>query len=1430
MRIIAAICALSVAPLVVLGLAAAESTQPEKDGVTREIHVAAKAGDMETVKRILAADPSLCIRKDKAWETPLEIAAAAGHVDLTLYLLPEAARFSSEPAGEPRDISDLPATQEGQNVAGEAIAAAARANQRGVVDALQGVGFGVADALRRLVQRHDAEAVRHLLEWAGTEALSDPADLLNSPATLPVVQVLVEHLRVMLGTASTIPKVLRRAAGSGHTDVVEWLLATGAPVEAGARRSSALHSAAITGNDRVVRLLLDHGADLDARDEQGRTPLYIAIDYGKAKQVAGQLLKAGADPTIAAANLLTPLDAAAMLGDTELALLLARDARLSDSPDTQFLLAAAHAVAALRADDTATARDIISSDLRLLGFGECRGRTALHLAASAGRHVFAAWLIAAGADVEARDNSGATSLHLALNALGWSRSGREQPFTGSESELRRCRPFPKPPPPGPETEQAFLSTIELLLKNGADPNAATDKGSTALSAAVSAGSTDAIGLMLGNGARVDGQYGEQALLAAIATPRPGVLQMLVDHGVDISAVLTNSEASSVYAVWAAGAAVAEEWLNAGLSPEAGPEDIETGLQVAASSGDIELARVLLRHGADPNAWHQAGRIGGLSPPLHLATLSGNTDLVSLLLQHGADPRARDTRGRDALCYSAYADGETTRLILAALADGAADGEAALRELALNREFRDAVARGRRDVITTCLEQRPELVTALLPGERIYTPEAPAIQVAVEQDNPGVIELLASLGARPDTPLPVHGTPLLLAASTGQTGCVRALLAAGASVSAEGRSGKTSLHIAAGKGSAATVRQLLTAGADIEARDDDGRTALHDAASSGAVGPLCLLVDAGADVDARTNNGATPLHLLSPRGATLSAMIQFPTVEHVRAGMDRIIRGRAEVDALDRSGRTPLHEAAASHNRATIEALLAHGANVNARDMAGLTAVHRVAGRKGASSWRTTRALEPLLRDGANIDARDDEGRTPLFTMVQTAVAPVSELEALLVLGADARIPDSAGTTPLALAADRGVQGYVDVLIDHGAARSPTEAATMKAIAALKNDPTAHDGTYSSVQQVAPLRRRIERLPMIASHRDLEGRTALHTAVRLGRPDYVAQLLAAGTDPTSPDAVGWTPAHYAVARTLSPFALAEALTMLRDAGADLGALDGAGNSLLHVAADKGWPAAVSVVLHIGLDPNAVNSEQLTPLHLAARECHRTAAEALLSSGAHVDARDLTDRTPLHLAADRGQTPVAELLLAHGAQANVCDRNGVQPIHLAATSWYEPSQSIAVGIIQTLLDASADINATDDRGDTPLHYAARAEAVRSAVDLLRLGTDVNPRNHARQTPLHIAAERGCAAMVRRLIEAGASLHARDADGRTPLHCAAVADYPDAVKVIIRKARSDDLPRLLRARDKAGRTPLDCARQAGHSAAARALEAAGRLQAAR
>ncbi|MBU0513228.1 MAG: ankyrin repeat domain-containing protein, partial [Proteobacteria bacterium] len=112
---------------------------------------------------------------------------------------------------------------------------------------------------------------------------------------------------------------LHLAAWRGSPEAAKVLLNHGAGVEARVKRMHAytpLHLAALMGRPAVTRLLVARGADLAVKDDQGRTPLDVAVDAGRQK-LAALLTRLGGVATGTPKRIVRRLFAAAAAGDVE---------------------------------------------------------------------------------------------------------------------------------------------------------------------------------------------------------------------------------------------------------------------------------------------------------------------------------------------------------------------------------------------------------------------------------------------------------------------------------------------------------------------------------------------------------------------------------------------------------------------------------------------------------------------------------------------------------------------------------------------------------------------------------------------------------------------------------------------------------------------------------------------------------------------------------------------------------------------------------------------------------------------------------------------------------------------------------------------------------------------------------------------------------
>ena len=121
------------------------------------------------------------------------------------------------------------------------------------------------------------------------------------------------------------------------------------------------------------------------------------------------------------------------------------------------------------------------------------------------------------------------------------------------------------------------------------------------------------------------------------------------------------------------------------------------------------------------------------------------------------------------------------------------------------------------------------------------------------------------------------------------------------------------------------------------------------------------------------------------------------------------------------------------------------------------------------------------------------------------------------------------------------------------------------------------------------------------------------------------------------------------------------------------------------------------------------------------------------------------------------------LKAGAAVNARNEYGCTPLHYAAMDVLDAA------VIEVLLDAGAEVNARDKGDYTPLHGAAGGNWHPAIIEALLAvkGVEVNARDKCRgQTPLHVAAVNTLTpAVIEALLDAGADAAARDLAGNTP-----------------------------------------------------------------
>lgn len=221
------------------------------------------------------------------------------------------------------------------------------------------------------------------------------------------------------------------------------------------------------------------------------------------------------------------------------------------------------------------------------------------------------------------------------------------------------------------------------------------------------------------------------------------------------------------------------------------------------------------------------------------------------------------------------------------------------------------------------------------------------------------------------------------------------------------------------------------------------------------------------------------------------------------------------------------------------------------------------------------------------------------------------------------------------------------------------------------------------------------------------------------------------------------------------------------GADVNARDGFGRTALHLASEsrqRSSQGVVELLIEKGAEINFQNNVGETALHLACWAMDRALVDTLLKNRADVGLAEKNGMTPLHVVAHSStdEKDIANALLECSANVNAVDLIGRSPLHWAC--FFERKR-----IVFQILNKSADVNLKDYRGDTPLHLSCLSYGVEISDMLIKKGADISSTNRKGRTALHMAVLQGSVSVLDVLFDNGADVNAKDVSGDTPLHLA-------------------------------------------------------------
>ncbi|XKL64859.1 hypothetical protein PGB90_004945 [Kerria lacca] len=475
-----------------------------------------------------------------------------------------------------------------------------------------------------------------------------------------------------------------------------------------------------------------------------------------------------------------------------------------------------------------------------------------------------------------------------------------------------------------------------LIAGGADINLRNGEGLTLLHQAILKNDSKTALFLLNQGANIDAKTYDNLtpLQLAIKCGVAPVVESLCKKGVDMSVIDENGDCPLWIALVTHQEDIASILVRYGVNIDFWSEGpggcLQTLLHRAIDENNEVIARFLIQSGCDLNTPRKPGPGGrggdeafNLQTALHLCCSSGLETVVQALIEHEADVNAKDIEQKTPLHIAVC--NQHPSIINLLLCHPAIDVSLMERDKAGLTPFATA--------LTCCNDKAAMAILKKLPtaAEQFDNKGRNFLHMAIQKND--IESILFLLSIRVDVNSRVQDfhqtTPLHLAAKTGNEMLVRSLILAGAKINDKDTKAQTALHMASEAGHATIINALLSCdGIDFEALDSEGNNALHLACREGHLNAIKeLLSESTINAEAVNVQGRTPLHLLAKYCRDNASAICELFIEFMP---------NYPLDKSDTDGNTALILAYMNGNGNLCRTLVKAGASVGAMNKYGIT--------------------------------------------------------------------------------------------------------------------------------------------------------------------------------------------------------------------------------------------------------------------------------------------------------------------------------------------------------------------------------------------------------------------------------------------------------------------------------------------------------------